>query len=107
VVAGVNTWNKLHVRMLNECRGFRKSANACKKKYSILYNEYKKDRDCAKEIENDTLATGSINRTKKCAFFEQMDMWHQNRPRCKVDANRGDTLESPCTSAEDVELKDE
>lgn len=106
MVAGVNTWNKLHTRMLTVCRGFRKSANACKKKYSILYNEYKKDRECAKDI-NEGLVAGGLPRSKKCAFFDQMDMWYQNRPRLKVDANQGEHLESPCTSADDAELKEE
>ncbi|KAG0569286.1 hypothetical protein KC19_6G080200 [Ceratodon purpureus] len=104
---GVNTWNKLHSRMLAVCRGFRKSANACKKKYSILYNEYKKDRECTKDINNEGLVAGGLPRSKKCAFFDQMDMWYQNRPRLKVDANQGEHLDSPCTSADDAELKEE
>ncbi|XP_024395616.1 uncharacterized protein [Physcomitrium patens] len=104
---GVNTWNKLHARMLGVCKGFRKSANACKKKYSILYNEYKKDRECAKDINNDAFVAGGLPRSKKCAFFDQMDMWYQNRPRLKIDANQGEHLESPCTSADDVDLKEE
>lgn len=96
--------------MLALCRGFRKSANACKKKYSILYNEYKKDRENQKEFSNDSLGTpGSImTKSKKCAYFDQMDMWHLNRTRVKADAHPGDTTDSPCTSGEeDVEIKEE
>ncbi|KAH9558166.1 hypothetical protein CY35_07G122700 [Sphagnum magellanicum] len=103
---GVNTWNKLHIRMQAMCRGFHKTANACKKKYSILYNEYKKDRENLKE-NGDIEASGTPGtRSKKCAYFDQMDMWHLKRLENKVGL-AGGTADSPCTSTEDMEIKEE
>lgn len=70
MVVGVNIWNKFYVRMFGVCKGFWKSVNVCKKKYLIFYNEYKKDRECVKDINNDVFVVGGLFRSKKCVFFD-------------------------------------
>ncbi|KAL2608910.1 hypothetical protein R1flu_027483 [Riccia fluitans] len=40
----MNTWLKLHRRMIVSCRGFNKTAEACKKKWQAEYKKYKIDK---------------------------------------------------------------
>jgi hypothetical protein len=92
---GVNTWSKLHQRMTSVVPGFCKTVNACRKKYALLYNDYRRYR---KSIKNGAPDTATKN--KKVAIFEQMDRWRL-RHRVKADASAGDTTDSPGSSGDE------
>lgn len=71
MISGINTWMKLQTRMVAAIRGFDRSWESCKKKYKVIYTEYKNDKR-ANEI------SGS-DRHQECKFFEHFDMWNSTR----------------------------
>lgn len=66
---GIDTWVKLHARMVAMIPNFTRSSVACKKKFSSIFKQYKEDK----------LANGiSGNDRRECQFFDSMDeWWHQ------------------------------
>ena len=57
--------------MVAAIRGFNRSWESCKKKYKIIWTEYKNDKR-ANEI------SGS-DRHQDCKWFEQLDVWNSTR----------------------------
>jgi 5-methylcytosine-specific restriction endonuclease McrBC GTP-binding regulatory subunit McrB len=66
----MNTWIKLHARMVSSLRNFGRTWLACKKKYKTLLVEYKNDKR-SNEI--------SGHERRECQYYEQMDMWNGQR----------------------------
>ena len=66
----MNTWIKLHARMVSSLRNFGRTWLACKKKYKTLLIEYKNDKR-SNEI--------SGHERRECQYYEQMDMWNGQR----------------------------
>ena len=66
----MNTWIKLHARMVSSLRNFEMTWLACKKKYKVLLIEYKNDKR-SNEI--------SGHERRECQYYEQMDMWNGQR----------------------------
>lgn len=62
---------KVQARMVAAIRGFNRSWESCKKKYKIIWTEYKNDKR-ANEI------SGS-DRHQDCKWFEQLDVWNSTR----------------------------
>jgi hypothetical protein len=71
VISGINSWLKVQARMVAAIRGFNRSWESCKKKYKIIWTEYKNDKR-ANEI------SGS-DRHQDCKWFEQLDVWNSTR----------------------------
>ncbi|CAA9492270.1 MAG: hypothetical protein AVDCRST_MAG96-1567 [uncultured Segetibacter sp.] len=69
--SGINTWLKLQAKMVAAIRGFDRSWESCKKKYKVIWTEYKNDKR-ANEI------SGS-DRHQECKWFEQLDIWNSTR----------------------------
>lgn len=71
MISGINSWLKVQARMVAAIRGFNRSWESCKKKYKIIWTEYKNDKR-ANEI------SGS-DRHQDCKWFEQLDVWNSTR----------------------------
>jgi len=41
---GVDNWSRLHTKFVFLCPDFTKNIEACKKKWSSIYNDYKEDK---------------------------------------------------------------
>ena len=66
---GIDTWTRLHARMVVMLPKFNRSATACRKKHENLFKAYKEDK----------MANGiSGNARHESKFFDAMDeWWHQ------------------------------
>lgn len=42
--AGVDNWSRLHTKLVSLCPDFTKDSEACRKKWSAIYNDYKEDK---------------------------------------------------------------
>jgi hypothetical protein len=58
---------KVQARMVATICDFDRSWESCKKKYKIVYNEYKNDKRA-----NEILGT---DRHQECKWFDQLDVW--------------------------------
>lgn len=67
--AGVDTWLKLHARLIAVIPGLNRTAEACKKKFNSMYKLYKEDK----------VANGiSGSNRHACKFYDSFDQWwHQ------------------------------
>ena len=67
--ACVDIWLKLHARMIVVIPGLNRTAESCKKKFNVLYKQYRLDK----------MANGlSKSDRHKCKFYEAFDQWwHQ------------------------------
>ena len=67
--AGVDTWLKLHARLIAVIPGLNRTSEGCKKKFNTLYKLYKEDK----------LANGiSGSDRHACKFYDSFDQWwHQ------------------------------
>jgi hypothetical protein len=64
--AGVDTWLKLHSRMIAIILGLNRTSEACKKKFNVLYKQYRLDK----------MANGiSGSDRKECKYYEAFDQW--------------------------------
>lgn len=71
VLAGVDNWSKVHTKLMSPCLGFPKDSEACRKKWSAVYNEYKEDKAM-------NLKSGS-QRSKKCRWYQLVDEYMYDR----------------------------
>jgi hypothetical protein len=67
-ISGVNTWLKVQARMVATIRGFDHSWESCKKKYKVVYTEYKNDKRANESSGSD--------RHQECKWFDQLDVWN-------------------------------
>ena len=58
---GVDNWSRLHTRLVSLCPDFSKDSEACRKKWSVIYNDYKEDKAM-------NLKSG-LQRSDKCQWF--------------------------------------
>jgi hypothetical protein len=65
----VDVWLKLHARMVAVIPGLNRTAEACKKKFNVLYKQYRLDK----------MANGvSGSDRHECKFYDAFDQWwHQ------------------------------
>jgi hypothetical protein len=61
----VDNWSRLHTRLVSLCPDFTKDSEACRKKWSGIYNDYKEDKA-------NNLKSGS-QRSKKCRWYLLVD----------------------------------
>jgi hypothetical protein len=90
----MNTWIKLHARMVVGIRGFNRTWLSCKKKYKAILKEYRNDKR-ANEI-------SGTDRKQDCRWFDEMDIWNSTRASVKnaIPASateRNEDLDSPST----------
>jgi hypothetical protein len=57
--------------MVAAIRGFDRSWESCKKKYKVVYTEYRNDKR-ANEI-------SSSDRHQECKWFDRLDVWNSTR----------------------------
>ncbi len=83
---GIDTWVRLHARLLAMHPKFNRTSMACKKKFTAIFKSYKEDK----------MANGiSGNDRHESKFFEAMDVWwHQaGQVMKRVSATTDDTGE--------------
>ena len=68
---GVDNWSRLHTKLVSLCPDFTKDSEACRKKWSAIYNEYKEDK--AMNLKSDA------NRSEKCRWYQLMDEFMYDR----------------------------
>ena len=68
---GVDNWSRLHTKLVALCPDFTKDSEACRKKWSVVYNEYKEDKSM-------NLRSGS-DRSEKCRWYTLVDEFMSDR----------------------------
>lgn len=71
VLAGVDNWSRVHTKLVSLCPDFTKDSEACRKKWSAIYNEYKEDKAM-------NLKSGS-QRSEKCRWYQLVDEFMYDR----------------------------
>ena len=69
--AGVDNWSRLHTKLVSLCPDFPKYSEACRKKWSSIYNEYKEDKAM-------NMRSGS-DRSEKCQWYQLVDEFMSDR----------------------------
>ena len=69
--AGVDNWSRLHTKLVSLCPDFPKDSEACRKKWSSIYNEYKEDKAM-------NMRSGS-DRSEKCRWYQLIDEFMSDR----------------------------
>lgn len=69
--AGVDNWSRLHTKLVALCPDFTKDSEACRKKWSVVYNEYKEDKSM-------NMRSGS-ERSEKCRWYTLVDEFMSDR----------------------------
>ena len=69
--AGVDNWSRLHTKLVSLYPDFIKDSEACRKKWSSLYNDYKENKAM-------NIRSGS-NRLEKCRWYQLMDEFMSDR----------------------------
>ena len=67
----MDNWSRLHTKLVVLCPDFTKDSKACRKKWSVVYNEYKKDKFT-------NLKSGS-ERSEKCRWYTLVDEFISDR----------------------------
>ena len=68
---GVDNWSRLHTKLVSLCPDFTKDSEACRKKWSTIYNEYKEDKSL-------NMRSGS-DRSEKCCWYTLVDEFMSDR----------------------------
>ena len=68
---GVDNWSRLHTRLVSLCPEFPKDSEACRKKWSSIYNDYKEDKAI-------NMRSGS-DRSDKCRWYQLVDDFMSDR----------------------------
>jgi hypothetical protein len=96
LVVGIDTWVRLHARMVIMLPKFNRTAVACRKKFKTIFDAYKEDK----------LANGiSGNNRQEGKFYEALDEWyHQAGQVMKhVSATTTDNAQSQTNSVQENE----
>ena len=67
----MDNWSRLHTKLVSMCPDFTKDSEACRKKWSAIYNEYKKDKAI-------NMKSGS-HRLEKCRWYALVDEFMHDR----------------------------
>ena len=62
---GVDNCSRVHTKLVSLCPNFTKDSEACNKKWSAIYNNYKEDKFM-------NLKSG-LQRSEKCRWFQLVD----------------------------------
>ena len=67
----MDNWSRLHVKLVSLCPDFTKDSEACRKKWSSIYNDYKEDKAM-------NMRSGS-DRSEKCRWYQLVDEFMSDR----------------------------
>jgi hypothetical protein len=70
-LAGVDNWSRPHTKLVSLCPDFTKDFEACQKKWSAIYNDYKEDKAMNSK-------SGS-QRSEKCQWYTLVDDFMYDR----------------------------
>ena len=97
---GVDNWSRVHTKLVSMCPDFSKDSEACRKKWSSIYNDYKEDKAM-------NLKSGSC-RSDKCRWFQLVDKFMFDRANvvshAHASAMDGDGVK--CTTMSDTNMTD-
>ena len=68
---GVDNWSRLHTKLISLCPDFTKDSEACRKKWSAIYNDYKEDKAMN--------AKSGSQRSEKCRWYQLVDEFMYDR----------------------------
>jgi hypothetical protein len=89
--AGVDSWSRVRTKLVSLCPDFTKDKEACRKKWSSVYNDYKEDKAM-------NLKLGS-QRSEKCRWFQLVDEYMANVvTHAHTGARNANGLKSTATS---------
>ena len=94
--AGIDTWVRLHARMVIMLPKFNRTAQACRKKFNQIFAAYKEDK----------LANGiSCNNHQESKFYDALDQWYHQADQVfkHVSATTNDSAESPINFSPEVD----
>ena len=83
MLVGVDNWSKVHSKLMSLCPDFPKDSKACRKKWSVVYNEYKEDKAM-------NLKSG-LQRSEKCRWYQLMDEYMYDRANVTSHAHASAT----------------
>ena len=90
----MDNWSRLHTKLVSMCPEFTKDSEACRKKWSVIYNDYKEDKAM-------NLKSGS-QRSDKCRWFQLVDEFMFDRANVVSHAHAsavgGDGVKCTATS---------
>ena len=69
--AGVDNWSPLHTKLVSLCPDFTKDSEACRKKWTSIYNDYKEDKA--------TNMRSRSKRSEKCRWYQLVDEFMSDR----------------------------
>ena len=67
----MDNWSRLHTKLVALCPDFTKDSEACRKKWSNIYNDYKEDKAM-------NMRSGS-DRSEKCRWYQLVDEFMSDR----------------------------
>jgi hypothetical protein len=83
ICAGVDNWSRLHTKLVSLCPDFPKDNEACRKKWSSIYNDYKEDKAM-------NMQSGS-DRSEKCKWYQLVDEFMSDRAHVVAHAHASAT----------------
>ena len=92
-LAGVDNWSRLHTKLVAMCPDFTKDSEACRKKWSAIYNDYKEDKAMN--------GRSGSQRSEKCRWYTLVDEFmydranvvsHAHASANKPDGPKSDTM---------------
>ena len=69
--ASVDNWSRLHTKLVSLCPDFAKDSEACKTKWSSIYNDYKEDKAMNMRSRSDC--------SEKCRWYQLVDEFMSDR----------------------------
>ena len=92
--SSVDNWSRLHTKLVSMCPDFSKDNEACRKKWSTIYNDYKEDK--AMNLKSD------LQRLEKCRWYHLVDEFMFDRANVMSHAHAsvvdGDGVKCTVTS---------
>lgn len=75
----MDNWSRLHTKLVSLCPDFTKDSEACRKKWSAIYGDYKEDKAM-------NLKSGS-QRSEKCRWYQLVDEFMFDRAHVVAHAH--------------------
>ena len=90
----MDNWSRLHLKLVSLCPDFPKNSEACRKKWSSIYNDYKEDKAM-------NMRSGS-ERSEKCRWYQLVDEFMSDRAHVVSHAHASATDPDGPKSASEV-----
>ena len=79
----MDNWSRLHTKLVALCPDFPKDSEACRKKWTSIYNDYKEDKAMN--------ARSGSDRSEKCRWFQLVDECMSDRAHVVTHAHASAT----------------